>query len=304
MHLPKFARVMAPSEAVKSGNFSDPFRPRYAVDVQLLDADGNPDVQTPVYAAVPLPVPMAGNDSGMFQFPPEGTKVELAFTDGRPDKPFVRQTVPDGTSLPDVKPGEQLQQQRAEVSQRVTQAGDWVRQTDQTISETSMARTVKADTESRELVSRETTIKATDKTTVLGTASLMAGAIQQISAGSFSQAVKGNALIVVEGEAKTDVGKSQTITTGQDLIEQIGQIRKSVAAVQQQIIAPVVWIGSGTINVAQLMLDTLDVVKQLAAQTASHTHSNTGTPTNASAITATGSSADSLNQKYSPVIGK
>ena len=111
------------------------------------------DNQTPVYSAVPLPVPMAGNDSGMFQFPPEGTLVEVAFTGGRPDKPFIRQTLPDGTSLPDVKPGEQLQQQRAEVSQRVTQAGDWVRQTDQTISETSMARTVKADTERRDLVS-------------------------------------------------------------------------------------------------------------------------------------------------------
>ncbi len=147
LHLPKLARVVAPSEAVKSGNFADPFRPRYAVDVQLLDADGNPDNQTPVYSAGPLPVPMAGNDSGMFQFPPEGTLVEVAFTGGRPDKPFIRQTLPDGTSLPDVKPGEQLQQQRAEVSQRVTQAGDWVRQTDQTISETSMARMVKADTE-------------------------------------------------------------------------------------------------------------------------------------------------------------
>lgn len=158
--------------------------------MQLLDADGNPDNQTPVYSAVPLPVPMAGNDSGMFQFPPEGTLVEVAFTGGRPDKPFIRQTLPDGTSLPDIKPGEQLQQQRAEVSQRVTQAGDWVRQTDQTISETSMARTVKADTERRELVSRETTVKATDKITVLGTATLMAGAIQQVSAGDFSQAVK------------------------------------------------------------------------------------------------------------------
>lgn len=104
----------------------------------------------------------------MFQFPPEGTLVEVAFTGGRPDKPFIRQTLPDGTSLPDVKPGEQLQQQREEVSQRVTQAGDWVRQTDQTIRETSMVRTVKADTEQRELVSRETTVKATDKTTVPG----------------------------------------------------------------------------------------------------------------------------------------
>ncbi|HCK7282067.1 TPA: hypothetical protein N0X68_002304 [Enterobacter roggenkampii] len=303
MHLPKFARVMNPVEAVKSGNFSDPFRPRYAVDVQLLDADGNPDKDTPVYSAVPLPVPMAGNDSGMFQFPPEGTLVEIAFTGGRPDKPFVRQTVPGGTSLPDIQPGEQLQQQRAEVSQRVTQAGDWVRQTDQTISETSMARMVKADTEQRELVSRETTIKATDKVTVLGTSTLMAGAIQQVCTGDYSQAVN-NRVASIGGNDETDIAGSQTVTTGKDLIEKIGQIRKSVAAVQQQIIAPVVWIGSGAINVAQLMLDTLDVVKELAEQTASHTHSNTGAPTNAGDIRSTGAKADTLNGKYSPVIGK
>ena len=102
---------------------------------------------------------MAGNDSGMYQFPPEGTLVEIAFTGGGPGKPFVRQTVPEGPSLPDIQPGEQLQQQRAEVSQRVTLAGDWVRQTDQTISETSMARVVKAASEQRELVSRETTVR-------------------------------------------------------------------------------------------------------------------------------------------------
>ncbi|HEO8957542.1 TPA: hypothetical protein QIF34_002303 [Enterobacter hormaechei subsp. steigerwaltii] len=303
MHLPKFGRVMNPVEAVKSGNFSDPFRPRYAVDVQLLDADGNPEKNTPVYSAVPLPVPMAGNDSGMFQFPPEGTLVEIAFTGGRPDKPFVRQTVPDGTSLPDIQPGEQLQQQRAEVSQRVTQAGDWVRQTDQTISETSMARVVKADTEQRELVSRETTVKATDKLTVLGTSTLLAGAIQQVCTGDYSQAVN-NRVASIGGNDETDIAGSQTVTTGKDLIEKIGQIRKSVAAVQQQIIAPVVWIGSGTINVAQLMLDTLDVVKELAEQTASHTHSNTGAPTNAGAIRNTGAKADTLNGKYSPVISK
>ncbi len=303
LHVPKFARVVAPSEAVKSGNFSDPFRPRYAVDVQLLDADGNPDQNTPVYSAVPLPVPMAGNDSGMFQFPPEGTMVEVGFTGGRPDKPFIRQTVPDGTSLPDIQPGEQLQQQRAEVSQRVTQAGDWIRQTDQTISETSMARVIRADSENRELVSRETTIKAADNLTVVGTARLMAGAIQHISTGDYSQAVK-NRVASIGGNDTTEITGEKSLTTGKDLIEQIGQIRKSVAAVKQEIIAPVVWIGSQSINVAQLMLDTLDVVKQLAEQTASHTHSNTGTPQNAGEIKSTGSQADSLSKKYSPVIGK
>ncbi len=90
----------------------------------------------------------------------------------------------------DIQPGEKLQQQRAEVSLRVTQAGDWVRQTNQTISETSMARVVKADTEQRELVSRETTVKATDKITVLGTSTLMAGAIQQVCTGGLQPGSK------------------------------------------------------------------------------------------------------------------
>ncbi|MBA5771030.1 hypothetical protein H3285_31805, partial [Escherichia coli] len=71
---------------------------------------------------------------------------------------------------PAVKPGEQLQQQRDGVSQRVTVAGDWERQTDQTIRENSMTREVTTDEEIRKVVARETTVQATDKTTVLGTA--------------------------------------------------------------------------------------------------------------------------------------
>ncbi|EDE2460271.1 hypothetical protein IS469_001063 [Salmonella enterica] len=310
LHLPKLARVVAPSEAVKSGNFADPFRPRYAVDVQLLDADGNPDNQTPVYSAVPLPVPMAGNDSGMFQFPPEGTLVEVAFTGGRPDKPFIRQTLPDGTSLPDIKPGEQLQQQRAEVSQRVTQAGDWVRQTDQTISETSMARTVKADTERRELVSRETTVKATDKITVLGTATLMAGAIQQVSAGDFSQAVKGNRLASITGNEETEIAGQQStkvagamnVDVGGTLTEKIAALRKSVASGGQQIMGPTVHIGSESVNTLTMMLDTIDLLAELAQQCASHSHPSVGTPTNAGAFNQTAAKAGQTRSKYQNII--
>ncbi|EAW8683366.1 hypothetical protein A2I19_13250 [Salmonella enterica] len=310
LHLPKLARVVAPSEAVKSGNFADPFRPRYAVDVQLLDADGNPDNQTPVHSAVPLPVPMAGNDSGMFQFPPEGTLVEVAFTGGRPDKPFIRQTLPDGTSLPDIKPGEQLQQQRAEVSQRVTQAGDWVRQTDQTISETSMTRTVKADTERRELVSRETTVKATDKITVLGTATLMAGAIQQVSAGDFSQAVKGNRLASITGNEETEIAGQQStkvagtmnVEVGGTLTEKIAALRKSVAAGGQQIMGSTVHIGSEGVNTLTMMLDTIDLLAELAQQCASHSHPSVGTPTNADAFNQTAAKAGQTRSKYQNII--
>lgn len=257
-----------------------------------------------------IPVPMAGNDSGMFQFPPEGTLVEVAFTGGRPDKPFIRQTLPDGTSLPDVKPGEQLQQQREEVSQRVTLAGDWVRQTDQTISETSMVRTVKADTEQRDLVSRETTVKATDKTIVVGTATLLAGAIQQVSAGDFSQAVKGNRLASIEGNEETDIAGQQSIKVGgavavevgESLTEKIAALRKSVAAGGQQVMGATVHIGSENINALTMMLDTIDLLAELAQQCANHSHPTVGTPTNAAAFTQTATKAGQTRSKYQNII--
>ncbi|PPS50422.1 hypothetical protein [Citrobacter braakii] len=309
LHLPKMARVVAASEPVSSGNFADPFRPRYAVDVQLLDADGNPDKTTPVYSAVPLPVPMAGNDAGMFQFPPDGTLVEMGFTGGRPDKPFVRQTMPEGTSLPDVKPGEQLQQQRDGVSQRVTQAGDWERQTDQDIRETSMTRTVKADNETRELVTRETTVKATDKTTVLGTSTLMAGVIQQVTTGDYAMAAGGKYLASVKGDAETDIEGRQSskvagnidIETGGALTEKIAALRKSVAA-GQQVIGQTVHIGTESINTLTMLLDTIDLLAALAGQCASHTHPGTGVPNQASAFTQTADKAGETRGKYEQII--
>ncbi|WP_036771341.1 hypothetical protein [Photorhabdus australis] len=294
LHLPKFGRIEAHTESTASGDISDPFRPRYAVDVQLLDADGK-DAAAPVYRAVPLPLPMAGGESGMFQYPPIGTVVEIAFEGGRPDKPFIRQTLSQGNTLPDIKPGEQLQQQRAEVSQRVTQEGSWIRQTDQTINESSMYRVVRADTENRTVVARDTTIQATDKTTVLGTSTLLAGAIQQVADGDYSLAASDNYL--------ASVGKEANIDVGQKLIEKIGLLKQSIAGVKQEIVAPVVWVGSQQLNVMTLMLETLDVVKELAELTAAHTHHNTGTPENASAIRGTAHHSEGLKQKYSPVIG-
>ncbi|HEJ9540018.1 TPA: hypothetical protein SMN08_000735 [Proteus mirabilis] len=293
LHLPKFARVEAPTENTTAGDISDPFRPKYAVDVQMVDADGNN--VAPVYNAVPLPLPMAGNESGMFQYPPVGSMVEIAFENGRADKPFIRQVLSHGNTLPDIKPGEQLQQQRQEVSQRVTQDGTWHRQTDQKIIEESMHREVKTDTENRTVISRETTVQATDKTTVIGTSTLMAGAIMQIAEGDFSQATQANKVVAV--------GKNMTVDVGQQLEEKIGAVRSSIAGAMQKITAPVVYLGNEQLNVMQCMLDTLDVVNELAALTASHTHNNTGGPLNASAISNTGTKSAGLKQKYSPVIG-
>lgn len=309
LHVPRVARVIAHSEPVSSGNIANEFRPRYAVDLQLQDADGNPVTDTPVYKAVQVPVPMAGHDSGIFQFPPVGTLVEVAFMDGRPDKPFIRQTLPDGTSLPNVKPGEQLQQQREGVATRITVEGHMQRTTDQTIAESSMHREVKADTESRTITQRDTTIHACDTTKVMGPAKLMAGAIHQASTGDYAIGTQANYVAHVAQNATTDVGGNQsTKVTGNistecaALAEKIAGLRKSVAAGGQQVMGPTVHIGSESVNALQMMLDTIDLMQQLATLCAAHTHQNTGAPTNAADFTTAATAATTTKNKYKGII--
>lgn len=308
LHLPRLARVMSPTDTAELGDPSDPFRPRYAVNVQLLDENGNA-AGAQEYNAVPLPVPMAGSEGGMFQFPPEGTLVEIGFTDGRPDKPMIRQTLSEGLSLPPIKPGEQLQQQRAGVSQRVTVDGSWQRDTDQAIEETSRRRSVTSDEEDRTTTTRNTTVKANDSTTVLGTKTLMAGQVVQLAEGDYSIGTSANMVVKVGKDRNDDVGQNQNTKIGQNqttdvagaLTEKIAGIRRSVAAAQE-LIAPSVRLGTDDINVLTLLTDTLDVIQTLAQQTASHTHSNTGGPLNAGEMNNTASNAAALATKYGPLI--
>lgn len=68
--------------------------------------------------------------------------------------------------------------------------------------------------------------------------------------GGYSRGIKGEQLITVGGNAESDVSEKAAVTVGMELVEKIGQLRKSVAGARQEIIAPVVWIGSEQINVA------------------------------------------------------
>ena len=91
-----------------------------------------------------------------------------------------------------------------------------------------------------------TTVQAKDKTMVLVTLTLLAGAVQHIAEGDCSVATQADLVASVGGDATTAVAGSLT--------EKIGNIRSSIAAVHQNVIAPVVWIGSQQINVMALML--------------------------------------------------
>lgn len=130
----------------------------------------------------------------------------------------------------------------------MTVEGCWERQTDQTIRETSMRREIHADDEYRELVVRETTVQVTDKITVLDTSHLMAGSVQRLVTGDYSVAAGGGLMMNVAQNVEIHAT---------NLNEKVAQLRRTIAGAKQEIIAPVNWVGSSSVNILQLMLEML-----------------------------------------------
>lgn len=58
-------------DSATAGQVADPFRPRFAIDVQVLNEDMQPDENIPVYRSIPLPVHMSGHESGLLAYPLE-----------------------------------------------------------------------------------------------------------------------------------------------------------------------------------------------------------------------------------------
>ncbi|BEE18126.1 hypothetical protein VAWG006_23790 [Aeromonas enteropelogenes] len=286
MHLPKFGRVEAISDSATAGQLNDPFRPRYAVDVQLLGEDGQPDKAAPLYRAVPLPVMFGGPEQGLLQFPIEGTIVELGFAFGRADRPFIRTVLGSGWPLPDITPGEQLQQQRGEVFSRTDTVGNQRRHTDRTQHDKALMMHREADDYLGEFgLHRLTTLQHSVE---------QIGAMKRIEALGAIELLAGDDLV-------TGCLGNMSQTTASDLVEVIGQLRRSVAGELQHFEAPRSWMGSEKVNIFRLLLQLMNLVEQLAAATASHTHGGPQ-PTNAGTFTGQSQQAGQLAATLSPII--
>ncbi|GAA0463104.1 hypothetical protein [Aeromonas salmonicida] len=286
MHLPKFGRVEAISDSAAAGQLNDPFRPRYAVDVQLLGEDGQPDKATPLYRAVPLPVMFGGHEQGLLQFPIEGTIVELGFAFGRADQPFIRTVLGSGWPLPDIAPGEQLQQQRAEVFSRTDTVGNQSRHTDRRQHDKAMQMHREADDYQGEFGQHQLTT--------------LQHSVEQIGAMKRIEALGAIELLAGDDMVLGCLGNMSQTTAG-DLVEVIGQLRRSVAGELQHFEAPRSWIGTEGTNIFRLLNQLMTVVEQLAATAASHNHGGPG-PTNAEAFTGHSKQAGVLATTLSPII--
>lgn len=292
-HLPRFGQIKAVRDESRSGDISDPFRPRYAVDVHLLTENMQIDTSVPLYKSIPLPINMTGHEAGLMGYPLEGTIVEIAFAYGRNDLPIIRAVYGREFALPTIEPGEQLQQQREEVSKRVDASGNTTEQTDQQQNHKAYRKHDEATHFQADFGTHALNVDQHSLESIIGKKVIGAlGAIELLAGDNLELGSLGN---------------MHTATAG-ELIETIGKHRRSIAADHQWLQAPKTWVGSKQENVLVLLSELMQVVKELADTLASHTHSGilkgsdaTSAPVQASEITGHGGASEALKGRLDPI---
>lgn len=295
-HLPRFGRVVAVPDAPKEPGLCDDFRPRFAVDVEVLLPDGEPDPDLPILSSLPLPVPNGGQEAGFFGFPEEGTTVVVCFAYGLPHKPFIQTVLPHGLSLPRVPKGDQVWQHSEACQQRVDADGNWLRQTDGKIEDKAVERQVDALDNTEHYQSSTVEVDDHSTETVGGIKKVEAlGALKLLSGGSASLAAVDDLHQATGRDLNLVVGQKLNATIGGDMQERIQGIRRSVA--------PQTWLGSEGVNVLQVLCDLLDLVEAMNTQLAGHTHQPGPTPSpgDASGFTAKAGTAATLAGKLKPI---
>lgn len=305
-HLPIFARVESISDPIYSPAVGEQFRPRYAVDLCVLDESDQPDAMFPLLRAVPLPVACAGLERGMYGFPQPGAIVELAFAYGLPSKPFIRTILTDGLSLPAVEPGELVMQAGPGVSQRADVDGNWRRETYGDITDKSLHH--KVDTFLNEIVAQLQHIYVAQHCTeqvggikhleALGALKLLSGGVTHLSALD---------------DLKLLSGKDVKVKATHDLVERVGNIADSFAKVKQIIKVQnggKIWLGSEAENVLKILSELIQVVADIANTAKDHIHEYTdnGNPLKTKKPDQSGdfggekSAADGLKGRLDPII--
>ncbi|MGX5221224.1 hypothetical protein ACVTMO_21610 [Pseudomonas segetis] len=295
-HLPRFGRVVAVPDAPATQALCDDFRPRFGVDVEVLLPDGEPDPALPILTSVPLPVPMGGQEAGMFGFPEEGTTVVVSFAYGLPHKPFILQILPHGLSLPSVPKGDLVWQHSEACQQRVDADGNWLRQTDGRIRDQAVEREVEALDNAERYQTSLIEVDDHSTETVGGIKKVEAmGALKLLSGGSASLAAVDDLHQATGRDLNIVVGQKHNATVGGDMHERIKGIRRSIA--------PQTWLGSEGVNMLQVLCDLIDLVEQMNTQLAGHTHvpGPAPSPADAAGFAAKAGTATALAGQLKPI---
>jgi hypothetical protein len=222
--------------------------------------------------------------------------VVVCFAYGLPHKPYIQAILPHGLSLPKVPKGDQVWQHSELAQQRVEANGNWLRSTDGRIRDESIDREVECLNNSEKHQTSTVEVDNHSTESVGGTKTIEAlGALKLLSGGSASLAAIDDLHQATGRDLNLVIGRKLNTAVGGDLLERVQGARKSVA--------PTTWLGSESVNVLQVLCDLIDLVTQMNADIASHTHGSSPVPTNAASFAAHAGTGAQLSGQLMPITG-
>ncbi|KPY26162.1 Uncharacterized protein ALO65_04930, partial [Pseudomonas syringae pv. papulans] len=228
--------------------------------------------------------------------------VVVCFAYGLPHKPYIQTILPHGLTLPKVPKGDQAWQHSDAVQQRVDADGNWLRKTDGKIQDQAIEREVDAMTNAERFQSHTRTVDDHSTESVGGVKKIEAlGALKLLSGGSASLAAVDDLHQATGRDLNLVVGQKHNATVGGDMYERIEGLRQSIAKESQRLQAPQNWIGSGAVNLFQVVCDLLDLVQEMNLQLAAHAHGSTPPPSNAAAFSKSALMASDLSFRLKAV---
>jgi hypothetical protein len=215
-HLTRLGVVVAIADPAEAETGTDRFRPRYAVDVQLLTPQGEPDGSAPVLQGLPLPT-----YGGLYAYPAVGQRVRIGYDYGLPSHPHIQSVLGEGQPMPPLLPGERLLWHSADACLRFDPKGNVTLQTNGELREDSLTRAIVAEETTETHRALTTTVKGDWTQTVGGQLiQTVLGAIKQTCGGDVRVAIVGSLDTAIAGdEGRLIGGKLETVAALDVLIK-------------------------------------------------------------------------------------
>lgn len=295
-HLPQLARIEKiydlPNDAAA---ISTAFRPLKAADVQLLNPLTGEPLAVPVFQQVTLGTGQA-SDHGLLNEPAPGMQCLIQYINGLNSHPVITNLLPWQSLVPEHKRTDVTLQQssRSNIQGR---DGNWHTTTDGQIAQTSDTTKRKSRNCLENHHERNTNIATHDTLKIDG------NQITEVM-GALKTVVGEKALIVaLEGlllgskkQVDIEAAENMNLTTLKTLHAKATELAK--------VEGTTVWLGNNSVNVAQVLLDLISLVKDInqSLENHGHTSAGAGAPITKSEFAAHKSAASSLKSTLESVV--
>lgn len=295
-HLPQLARIENIYDLPNNGSkISTPFRPYKAADIQLINPHTYESLNVPIFEHVTLATGQA-SEAGLINEPKPGMFCLIQYIDGLNSAPIITSILPWQSLVPEHKHTDVSLKQNSR-SQIQGSNGNWLIETDGNITQTSDTSKTEARTRNESYHQRTCSIDTHDSLKIDG------NQITEVM-GALKTLVGEKALFVALEGLMLGTQKQLDFKAHENINLESLQTLHAKATVLAKVEGATVWLGNNSVNAVQILLDLINLVKDLSASLENHGHKDQGAgpPITKPDFTNHKNTADDLKNTLEPVV--